>query len=83
MSSPKILEYNDVNVIQPLFIWWGQFGFKLYKKVCISTLGEAGAATWNATVKTSLAKDERPGHAVVRLRAAAETLRGRSGGPKC
>ena len=60
-------------------MWWGQFGFKFDKKRAFSTLGEAGAATGYAPVKNDLSKGEAPRHAMVRLRAAAETLRGSSG----
>ena len=52
---------------QPLFIWWGQFGFKLHKKVCISTLGEAVAVMANATALKKRGKVEETLNAEVPL----------------
>ena len=67
-------EHFDAN--QPLFIWWGQFGFKFHKKVGDSTLGEDGAATCRASAQKKLSEGEPPRHAWDACGTAAQTLLG-------
>ena len=76
------LKYISRNNCQPLFIWWGQFGFKFHKKRGDSTLVETGAAVASAAGLKKLAKVGEANHAEVRLWAAMGTLWGWSGDPK-